>query len=758
MFIRTLCYLVLLATMSLTAEAADVPVGRGHYTTTLRPGGEREPPPAVGRLPSLQGPVETNRWYSSLLFSTWPQPLHAHPASYRPTAEGIEIDVPVKQVVPTQRDENDIVFPHRKALVLKPLGFAMQAAKLAKASDWAIDVACGDGTDALTATFAHGSPFSWYRVTRGDVVFSGEGGMSLVSVPADRGILAFRVLGQSYAVYAPRGARWEGQGAGPWTLRLPEGQRWFTVAALPDATLGTIERFARHAYAFVTDTRVEWHYDEARSELTTTFTATLEARQGPDRGTLLGLYPHQWHANPLVRPLPALQYATVRGPLKLVDGHAFQTRYRFRGLLPHWPALSDPAAAARLKEFLAKDMAFGAEDLLARKGGTYWEGKGLNRAAQVMAIAEQAGDSASRDALLSAIRQRLQAWFAPEDGAARYFHYRSDHGTLVGYPDEFGSAEQLNDHHFHYGYWIHAAALVAMRDPQWAAHGQWGGMVELLAADIANADRQDRRFPRLRHFDAYEGHSWASGTVPFADGNNQESSSEAIHAWAGLVLWGEATGNKALRDTGIFLYTTEVEALNHYWFDLHHLVFPPEYGNTEATMVWGGKYIHTTWWTEDPREAHGINLLPLTPASTYLGEDRAYVRRNLQAMDEEFERFLARDGKAPRDIWQDILLGYLALADAPAALQQWNPEGAVEDGETRAHIWHWLNSLAELGRPHFGVTADTPLYGVFRQADGRLTYLAYNASAKPRTVRFSDGLQLAVPPRSLARAHGPAAR
>ena len=48
-----------------------------------------------------------------------------------------------------------------------------------------------------------------------------------------------------------------------------------------------------------------------------------------------------------------------------------------------------------------------------------------------------------------------------------------------------------------------------------------GAMVETLIKDIANWDRNDSRFPFLRNFDPYEGHSWASGHAGFADGNNQ---------------------------------------------------------------------------------------------------------------------------------------------------------------------------------------------------------------------------------------------
>ena len=93
------------------------------------------------------------------------------------------------------------------------------------------------------------------------------------------------------------------------------------------------------------------------------------------------------------------------------------------------------------------------------------------------------------------------------------------------------------------------------------------------------------------------------------------------------------------------------------------------------------------------------------------------------------------------------------LADPDAALRTWNPQGSVEFGETRAHTLYWLLSLKEMGRPDGTVTADTPLYAVFRDATGRRTYLAYNARRAPLHVTFSTGRTLDVPAHSLARAH-----
>ena len=46
------------------------------------------------------------------------------------------------------------------------------------------------------------------------------------------------------------------------------------------------------------------------------------------------------------------------------------------------------------------------------------------------------------------------------------------------------------------------------------------------------------------------------------------------------------------------------------------------------------------------------------------------------------------------------------------------------------------------------MTASMPTYGVFKGAQGR-SYVAYNPSAKPVEVSFSDGQKLQVGARSL---------
>jgi len=184
---------------------------------------------------------------------------------------------------------------------------------------------------------------------------------------------------------------------------------------------------------------------------------------------------------------------------------------------------------------------------------------------------------------------------------------------------------------------------------------------------------------------------------------------------------------------------------------VHGQVLAPEYKNVDVAQLFGGKYIHNTWWTDDPRQATGINLLPITTASTQFGQYPDYIRRNLNGLKEEQSIWAARGKKVdPPDIWQDVFAKYLALADPAAGLAAWNRWGAVELGETRSHTLHYLLSLNELGTPDFGVTADTPLYSVFKRADGRRTYVAFNAGKTPLSVRFSDGKSLTVAPGTLA--------
>ena len=746
---------LLLATLvgvlqSVPVPAQTVKAGAGAYWLSGQ-GGDRDVPSAPMRTEALlKTAAQTNQWYSALLFSPQPEVIYAQPLTFRFSPAGLELALPGREVVPTKRRDTEIHFPHKDPILLAPVAFEPGPARLAKAGDWSIEVDMSRGPDTFRATIAHGSPFSYLRISRGDVRLTLPEAGNRIDDGADPRVLALKVKARTYALFGPAGVRWEKVGEKQWLARMPAGRDYLSAAALPDDQPATLQLFMKHAYSFLQETRVSWDVNRASGQVETRFDADTRTLEGPEAAPLLGLYPHQWFGNASVKGRLGPAYETLRGRIHLLAAPGFKTTSTYTGFVPWWPGIKAGDRLPELRDLLKTDLRNARRMLLEIGNGAYWQGKGLQRITSLMNVAEQQGDLEMRDQLLKLLKGRVEMWFNGESRKT-YFRYTKTLGTVVAYPEEYFGVEQVNDHHFHYGYWIRAMAEIALRDPAWAGKDRWGALVDLLVADIATTRRGGSDFPFLRNFDAYEGHSWASGIGLGPFGNNQESSSEAVNAWAGLVLWGEVTGDRALRDLGIWLYTTEISSIQHYWFDLDHLVLPPEYLNTEVSMLFGGKYAHNTWWIDEPRQIKGINLLPINTASLYLGRDPKFVQQSLAELPAQSAAF-AKTGRQPDppDIWQDVFAKYLALANPAAALTQWNRWGAVEFGDTRSHTLHWLLSLQRMGVPDLSISADTALFSVFRKPDGTRTHLAYNAGSAPLNVRFSDGVQLTVPPRSLA--------
>ncbi len=732
------------------ALAESVRLGEATYFTAPK-AGDRTIPPARFRTPALENtPAQTAQWYSTLLYDPTPEALFVQPLSVKPTAAGLEVALPAKQVRPTVRRDVEIRYPHANPLRIAPIAFAPGQSRLDGHGDWSVRISMSRDTDDMTVRVAHGVPYAFVEISRGDAQISVPEGATSEVLAGQPHTLLVKAVGAHYAVFGPREGHWARESNTQWRLHLPQGKGYLSVATLPDHLPKTVALFAKHAYAFVDDSRVEWNVDVTTSTVETTFTAKTKVMEGAQSAALLGLYPHHWFNNASVRDTLGPEFDTVRGKIRLHEGNQFKTTLRYPGFVPYWPGIADPKRAAELAELTKADQRNARRMMLEEGKGPYWQGKGLQRILKLMDVVEQQGDLPGRNKLLDLVKGRAESWFTGKGGG--YFHYDSGQGTVASYPEEFFTVEQLNDHHFTYGYWIRAAADIALRDPAWARKDRWGAMVDLLVDDIASTQRKGARFPFLRNFDPYEGHSWASGIGMGELGNNQESSSEAINAWAGLILWAEIQGDKALRDVGMYLYTTEIEAVAHYWFDIHGLVFAPEYKNVEVSMLFGGMYAHNTWWIDDPRQIKGINLLPITTSSTYLGADPNYVRKNLASLGPETAIYNARGlFSKPADIWQDLFAKYMALADPEAGLARWDRWGSFELGDTRSHALHFMQSLKEMGTPDFSVSANTALYAVFRRGDGARTYLAFNVGDTPLAVTFSDGKTMTVAPRSLGR-------
>jgi endoglucanase Acf2 len=686
----------------------------------------------------FSGVVKSNTWWSSLIWQydqkdPYSQNLFAHPLVARAFKDGLGISYPdVPRVGP-----REYMHVYAEDLRVSLDGLSAPDTHVAAYSDWGV-TAEWSGSSSLRATIGHGMPFVYFTKTGGAKVV-----IKAATVPDvwhdGTEAIGISINGHHYGLFAPTKSKWQKNGS---SLECDlNGKDYLSVAILPSKSDEMLEKFRKHAYAFVTDTQVSWKYDEPSAKLSATYefmTKLMDDQKGLSSDPIVALYPHLWkHATTL--PYWKETYASPRGALKIAEVPKFTTDFTFNGILPALPSV--PGADLGSVPRYLKEMA-NADDLFPKGYGprptrdSYWVGKSLGRNAMLIEIAEQLGLTSERDRLLVGNENELIDWF---DGALpRAFHYDSEWHSVVAFPSSYGSTDELNDHHFHYGYFIGAAANIATRDPKWLK--AFGPFVDVLVRDVANWRRDDKRYPFMRHMDLYAGHSWANGPAHFDYGNNQEASSEDTNCSSAIILWGAATGRKEIRDLGIYLLVNQIAAAEQYWFNIDLENFPKDFKHRAAGMIWGAGAKYDTWFDRDPALIHGINYLPFTGASLYLGRHPKYVQG---AFDE-----IATESRGSMTAWRDYMLMYLALADPAKARKMFDddPYFEPEFGNTLAMTYDWIAKLATIGgHVDTSVTADSPLYAVFKSSGAR-SYLGYNPGTEKLTVKFSDGAELKLAP------------
>lgn len=730
----------------------SIPIGEAVVRKTLEGTAFQAPQSLIYKSARVKKPMPTNDWWSSAAWRPFTGAMYPHPLAVKGYPDGLGIAYPDIQVRPNSY--HALYSDSGKDILVGGAGLIADAALVDGFSDWSVDLLFenDERTKRIRATLAHGSPYIYYSFeqTKPLLRFSAEPEWFYGSV--DQAVIGVTVNGHHYAIFPPSGTTWSHADDSSLSANMPENKNYLSMALLPDNKAETLNKFAEYAYSFISGTRVAWNYDEKNSQVKTVYEVTTTAMEGKQEGTLFALYPHQWkHTDAAFLPYT---YESPRGEMRMVEGRSFKTELTFRGILPFLPNIGTDET--KLNALLD---AFMADQPLMKPSpeaeGTYWYGKNYGRLSQVFQIAKQLGRTKDADTLKQSIREDLETAFGDTTGGQRLTYYDAVWGTLNMYPTQFGADLVLNDHHFHYGYWVYAAAMLAYEDLEWASPDKYGSMIELLIRDYADWDRDDESeeplFPFLRNFDPYAGHSWASGEAAdgagYSPGNNQESSSEAIQAATAMILWGDATGNREIRDTGIYLYTTEAEAVRQYWFDVDGDNFPEGYDFGYVPLVFSSGAEYRTWWTNNPEEVHLINMLPFTAASFYLGWNPEYVKSN-------YERMIKQNG-GPEQEWKDLAWMYQALYNPDAALSKLESATFTSEyGESVPHTYQWIANMKELGRADPSVIADTPMFAAFLK-DGKRTFIAYNGSGKEIKATFKDtesGKKLAelkVPPKSI---------
>ena len=594
----------------------------------------------------------TNRWFSGLVFGEEPQPVFPLPLAF--SVDDTSFGAGLPQIVTSA---TNIVGSHQQDVNVEVADAASTVVSDYDDASITLETRNGEGRALGRTTVAQGSPFISHVATTEvslstSITFTGSGDVAVADTST--GQWGVRL----------HGATLEGD-----TLTLSEGD---AVVFFPVPADGEVDAMAEHA---VPITGVSASYAVGEDAVTTTL--DYDTSGGT---TAFGVLPHQSSA---VTPDCRLgSFPTVYGTLTMCAGSALAWSAPRRSATA---ALDLSSISDADRKDLARQVESDVADLPDPPADTYFGGKWAYRTAQLVTIADQVGAEAAASRARTELTDLLREWAQPDgcvERTERCFGYDPDWKGVVGQAPAFGS-ELFNDHHFHYGYFLYAAGVLAADSP---------GLVEeltpvmnLLAGDIA-AGSDSGITPKWRAFDAYASHSWAAGTSDFADGNNQESSSEAVTAWAGLLLWAQAAGDEGLQLQASWMLSSEAHAARTYWtdFDTSDSVYEGfEHG--AMGINWGGKRDYATWFSPEPSAILGIQLIPMSPSSGYLAGDAARITANVEEA-----------GDGPLSDYAVMYAGLAGTAEAREALARTRslPDDAIDQGNSRSYMYAYLMALA----------------------------------------------------------------
>ncbi|WP_123356834.1 glycosyl hydrolase [Frigoribacterium sp. PhB160] len=624
----------------------------------------------------------TNRWFSGLVFGDAPMPVFPFPISFQLTEGGLAAGQPAPVASATA-----IVGP---ALPDITLDLGATSAVVSAYDDVSVTVEHRDGDAVLGHTVvAQGSPTVSYTAASAQVDTLGQ-----AVDPLDDGRGTITVGDSTWGVVVTGGSL-DGS-----SVDLDEGGSVVLVAVPAGADDDQVAAVLDAAASPLTGVATSYRASGSGDAAVQTTELSYETASGGD--TLVVAVPHQGDAAVTAGGADTgLRYPTVYGTVGLSTG----TGLTFDApTTTASPALDLDGVTDDQRATIAEQLAVDVAQTPTFAADTYYGGKALYRATMLWQLATQLGDEASAETMKTKIVDELDLWTDPAGCETRdqeCFVYDPAVKGVVGKATSFGS-DEFNDHYFHYGYFLYAAGVMAAADPS-LAEG-WQPVMDLLAADIASGS-QNGSFPDRRAFDPYWSHSWASGYSPFADGNNQESSSEAVTAYAGLSLWAGASGDDALGAEATWMLSAESQAALAYYVtpDLDDDVYAGVGGaagfdHEVVSLNWGGKRDYATWFSAEPSAIAGIQLIPLSPTSMgYLTSEGAGGAEKVAALVAE----AAPDGFD--GALGDYVLMYSALEGAAAADSAWDtlltlPEDAVDDGNSRAYALAWVAAAGAAAR------------------------------------------------------------
>ncbi|MGE4572417.1 MAG: glycosyl hydrolase [Candidatus Izemoplasmatales bacterium] len=531
------------------------------------------------------------------------------------------------------------------------------------------------------------------------------------------------------------------------SMTLGDGN-YLSIAAIND--LSEAMFYHNHGYSMITDTSITYEIDKMNSMVYTDYQMIVQNLKSTNfESPLLALMPHQYKYSDAL--LSDYSYRTVRGTLKVMEGSYFQTILSFNGLLPGYTLPENTAFNQSDQIAYLYDLDSRTEisdlDNFYNDEGPYWNSKAIYPLAQGIIIADQLGEELLEISFVGKLKYLLADWYT-YDGTSddKYLFYNNLWGSVYYSNDDFATASTLSDHSFTHGYLIYGSAVLAMYDSTFVE--EYGDMVELLLDDYMYPHKDDAEFAYLRNFDPWAGHSWAHGFGTFAEGNNLESTSEALNSWNAGYLWALQTGDEARMNAAIYGFVTEISAIKEYWFDYDEENWDPAFGDfvDVAGMVWGGKHDYATWFGANPTFIYGIQWLPTGEYLTnYALNDKDYDK-----LSSIYQTYLqAKNGEI--DTWYSNMWAIQAIIDPDIAIIEFDSSLILNDdypAELSGTYW-MIHALDSLGRRDASVWMEITMgvtSTVYKDESNNLYAMIWNSSTSPKTIDFynQDGLFTSV--------------
>ena len=735
-------------------------------------------------MPSLDKRVPTHRWWGSIPFlgemtvGDFNDPAHvtADPIRARVSNKGARLmGLPSGYQLRGNFPQYDGPEPFAEVFD----GIAIANSKYSELNAYLVDYSDGsvtvgwttsNMTNIMWATFVHGSPYVYFTVFDGDPIIvtkaadSGEKG-TFYEFDNNLGVWTdVAGIRNNFLITGEPGTTYSNIASNNITITKPnDGTAYtaFTVSYLPalEGIPGNdmVDYFASRARNQVSE--VDINYSVDRSTNTVTVSHDYLDFEGNPIDTIVGMHPMHWKFSD--QTTSNYKIRSARGVIKFAELSSFEYQIPFVGVLPLMPSLPNTYDQNTLEQYV-QDYISGGEDSWINSTDTYWSGKAYGKAAEIAGIARSIGMDQEADQVVTWLKEHLSDWFTAETNGEldelRYFVYDEEWDTLLGIEEAFGSHQRLADHHFHYGYFVRAAAEICRQDRSWCSEDQYGPMVELLIRDYAG-DPGDDMFPPLRNFDPANGFSWADGKADALQGNNNESTSEAANSYGAIILYGLITDNQDLVNKGIYLHASTSAAYWQYWNNIDgynnlgadYDNFIPGYDKITTSIIWSAGADFSTWFS--PAYAHilGIQGLPSNPLIFHVSQYKNYMEDYVTLGLSESSN--GKPSGLPEDQWRDLWWNLWAMVDPESAIADYEtmaPNYNTEAGESKAHTYHWLQTFNALGHIQTGtgdLTANHPAAVAFKKND-EMNYVAYNFGDAPLEVSYSDGKTFTVPANS----------